>query len=113
MYKKIKEFPRYLIGSNGTVIRPGGRIRRPHKVGNNYWAVRFPRGRTRWYKRIKKWERPYIVRGLATLILTTFTRPRRKEEMVGFRDHNKSNCQLSNLHWQNRKERYNAVAYHP
>lgn len=88
---RVKSKPRY-INNNGTMVLKEERILSPFKTGNGYIQVNLTVNR----KTIKKY--------IHVLVLEAFSDKPSDEYEVNHIDHDKTNNNLSNLEWVDRKQ---------
>ena len=103
-WKPVKEFPAYQVNKDGVVLSPRGNFIKPIKI-NGYLVIRFPYGR--WYTRKNgRRERLSLNRGLASLVVRTFSRESKNGEILTFLNGDPHNTNIENLMWVQRVDRF-------
>lgn len=92
-YRTLREFPDYKFGDDGTVWSK--------RKGDDWVRIGNKSNRGRIHLSLYDRKGGIATRQLHTLILTLFKGPPREGEgtSVRFKDGNRNNCRVSNMHW--------------
>ena len=101
----VLNYRNYFINKTGQVLKEGAsRCVASYLGEGGYVYVKIATNKS-YRRKSGRWDKVRLCRGLATLVLSSHYRPRKKTEMIQFIDGNKKNCELDNLKWVDRSKR--------